>query len=75
MAYTLKRSELAGFDVIGYRQADGTIKLGSQNGTQLDDFPDEIELNGNVFALEEVKSQGHLPADHPGRVIEWGIYV
>ncbi len=79
--YEPKPYEIAGVDLIGYRQPDGKIQLGSspKNGTLLDDFPKSILVQGVVYTLEFIKKNdgepGHLPANHPGKNIEWGIYV
>lgn len=69
MAHKLKPHELAGFDVIGYRQKDGRIALGGSGSPLVkamdahlgvtpivvDTFPEQIELLGVIWALEFVK--------------------
>lgn len=69
VTHKLKQHELAGFDVIGYRQKDGRIALGGHNspllramdahmGTEItivDAFPEQVELLGAVWTLEYVK--------------------
>jgi hypothetical protein len=71
--------DLAGFDLCGTRQPDGSIKL--DGGAVYEDWPKEVELPGinRTYTLEHVKknlkNRKPLPDDHPGRYIEWGIYV
>lgn len=76
--FKVKTGQIAGFEVIGYRQKDGTIKLGNQNGEQLADFPEAIETPYGIFTLELIKKNdkdNSLPPGHEGKDIEWGIYV
>lgn len=70
--YKLNKYDVASFEIIGYRQPDGKIKLGHNESTQvlLDDFPSEVEFLGVVYTLEEKKQNSHSPNN-----IEWGIYV
>jgi len=80
MAYQPKPDDLAGFDLVGFRQPDGRVYLGEEGGagTNLPDFPAEVEMLGKVYTLEEVKKNREmfdLDEDHPGYNIEWGIYV
>ena len=73
-----KAGQIAGFDIIGYRQRDGKVKLGDENGELVNDFPEEIQTPYGVFTLETIKKNDEdntLPEDHPGKNIEWGIYV
>lgn len=77
--YKAKKYDLAGFDLFGRRQSDGTIMLGiGSNPTPMDDFPKEVEVLGVVYTLEYIKKNddplGKLANDHPGKNIEWGIY-
>lgn len=83
-AYRPQRGEIAGVDLVGYRLELGSIQLGADRGRGpiLPDFPDEVEVCGAVYTLEEKKRQerpdGMSEAkwkDHPGRTLEWGIYV
>lgn len=87
--YTPKRGEVAGLDLYGERQDDGTIKLGSapsmgdDHRTHVREFPEEIEVEGVVYTLEFVKEnhwQGReqLEKDDPSDMrlrICWGVYV
>lgn len=77
--YEAKKGQIAGFEVIGYRQKDGSVQLGNpENGDILTDFPNEIKTPYGIFQLESIKSndeEDKLPNDHPGKNIEWGIYV
>ena len=86
MAYAPRKYEIAGFDLLGERQDDGSIKLGSKprfspdDRTHLPAFPEEVEVGGIVYKLEFVKeNQGEwrktAPPDHPGLRICWGVYV
>jgi hypothetical protein len=75
--YSPKPWEVAGFELIGYRQEDGSIRLGNEKGTHLPDFPKEVEAFGVVYCLEEVrknKDEYNLSPDHEGYRIEWGVY-
>ena len=74
--YVAKKGDLAGFDLIGRRQDDGSIRLGARGeGEALPDWPEEVELLGNVYTLEEVKKQNGPQVPIGNRDIEWGIYV
>jgi len=79
MTYQVNKDHLAGFDLIGYRQPDGTILLGMEgNQHPMADFPEEAEILGNTYTLEKVRKNDpddKLKADHPGKNIEWGLYV
>lgn len=76
MFYLVRHTDLAGFDLIGRRQEDGTLKLGPfGEGEQLDDWPEEAEILGKVFILEEVKKQDGPKVPENKRDVEWGIYV
>ena len=44
--------EVAGFDIAGWRQKDGSVKF--ENRT-IPRFPKEITCNGVAYALEEVR--------------------
>lgn len=87
MAYRPQKYEIAGIDLFGERQDDGTIKLGPRmqvtgtrtpdNRTQVSDFPDEIEVEGVTYVLEEIRLnrvECNLSPGHPGYNIEWGVY-
>ncbi len=68
MSYIPKPGEIAGFELIGYRQKDKSIRLGTESGTQLQDFPNEVVVNGMTYTLEEITKNSIPP-------IEWGVYV
>ena len=51
--YKPQTYDLAGVDMGGRRQPDGTI-LVSTSGTNLEDWPECILLCGSVFTLEEI---------------------
>lgn len=68
MSYLPKPGEIAGFELIGYRQKDKSIKLGNENGTPMQTFPDEVVVNGMTYTLEEITK-------NPNSIIEWGVYV
>lgn len=62
--YVPKEWEIAGFDLFGERQDDGSIKLGHHNPnlpglpdkrTHVPAFPKEVEAFGAVYTLEFVK--------------------
>lgn len=86
MAYQPKPMEIAGVDIVGERQSDGTLKLGTASTVlpdtrdAVDAFPEEVEVCGATYTLETVrKNKDDFPAvvvpGHPGYNIEWGIYV
>jgi hypothetical protein len=83
MAYEPKPFDIAGFELIGYRQVDGTILLGAGGakgqGTPTADFPKEVTVCGATYTLENIKKNdvlfGPLANAHPGKHIEWGEYV
>ena len=83
MAYQPKPFEIAGVDLFGRRQSDGSVILGghpTSNGTPMPDFPQEVEVCGAVYTLEFIKKNKDEAPDvvvpgHPGYDIEWGIYV
>lgn len=75
--YEPKPWEVAGFEIIGYRQEDGSIRLGNDGGTHLPDFPKEVKAFGIVYCLEDVrknKDECDLTPEHEGYRIEWGVY-
>lgn len=47
---------LAGFDLCGWKQKDGTIKL--DDGQTIKEFPKEVEMCGNIYTLEYVDEVG-----------------
>lgn len=64
MPYKPKPYDIAGFDIYGERQPDGSIKIGAppipdtvetDQRTHLPDFPESIEVCGAVYTLEYVK--------------------
>lgn len=74
-AYQPNPGEIAGFDLFGRRQEDGTVKIGSNT---YPDFPQECRCEGMTYTLELIKKnkdEGNLAPGHPGYDIEWGIYV
>lgn len=76
--YEPKAGQIAGLELIGYRQQDGTIKLGTQSGEHLENFPEEIQTPYGIFTLEFIKKNDEedvLPPTHEGKMIEWGVYV
>lgn len=84
MAYRPKPFEIAGVDLFGRRQSDGSVIIGDArnlgDGTPMPDFPQEIEVCGAVYTLEFIKKNKDEAPDvvvpgHPGYGIEWGIYV
>jgi hypothetical protein len=46
---------LAGFDLYGYRQEDGSILIGDTRDKKIDKWPDEITLFGTTFTFEEIQ--------------------
>jgi hypothetical protein len=79
MAYEPKKGEVAGFDLVGHRQADGSIILGTPPTSEsIPEFPEEVKAFGAVYTLEYIKKNDpddKLPNEHSGKTIEWGIYV
>lgn len=78
--YKPKRYEIAGVDLIGYRQPDGSIRLGKNDpdASRLPNFPKSIEVEGIVYTLELIRKndeRNSLPDNHSGKHIEWGTYV
>jgi hypothetical protein len=55
MFYKPQIGEMSSFYLVGYRQPDGSIRLGKETGTSLPNFPDEVELDGIVWTLENIK--------------------
>ena len=51
--FEVERYELAGFDLAGRRQEDGTIKLYLTDRV-IDDWPKEITFHGPTYTLEKV---------------------
>lgn len=78
MTYAATKEDIAGLDLIGHRQDDGSITLGS--GVNLPAFPEEVEIAGATFTLEDVRENDGpwretAAPDHPGLRICWGVYV
>jgi hypothetical protein len=71
LPYVPIAGEVAGFDLCGWKQPDGTILLGSGNNavrsTRVKAFPEEVELCGSVWSLESVKWQENG--------FGWGMYA
>lgn len=81
MPYQLRPEDLAGFDIYGSRNNDGTITIGHAEPTvRLPAFPDKVEVLGNVYTLEAVTENDGMwrenaePND-PRLRICWGVYV
>lgn len=85
-AYKPQPFEIAGVDLSGERQDDGTVKIGTKpnfgpdNRPNLPDFPEEIDVCGTIYTLEFIKKNRDEAPDvvvpgHPGYNLEWGIYV
>lgn len=78
-----KNGEVAGLELVGYKQADGTIRLGDyKRGKILKEFPPCVRVAGAVYTLEEVKWQADSwkPEDmkdwtEQQRTIGWGEYA
>jgi len=77
--YEPRSFEIAGIDLIGRRQPDKTLTIGSgTNPTIVKNFPQEILVCGTVYTLEETvlnRDIADLDVSHPGYWIEWGKYV
>lgn len=88
-AYKPRKYEIAGVDLYGERQDDGTVKLGptptigDDHRTHLRAFPEEMLVEGVVYTLEFIK-ENHWPGreqlekDDPSDMrlrICWGVYV
>lgn len=77
----LEPTWLAGFEVFGERQDDGSIILGhTEPKKTASEFPAAITVLGVTYTLEFVKenefpSTINIPADDPRRRICWGVYV
>ena len=46
---------LAGFELCGIRLSNGTL---ASEGTVIDEWPEEIEIFGNTYTLEEIIHSG-----------------
>ncbi len=53
MSFKIQPMDLAGFDLAGQRQSDGTIKFYG-NGRIIEEWPKEIRHNGATYTLEDV---------------------
>ena len=76
--YEPKPGEIAGFEIIGYRQPDGTVKIPNEDAEAVLDFPEEVRVCGATYTLEGVNKNdedGTMPDDHGGKYIEWGLYA
>lgn len=51
--YQIQGADLAGFEVAGYRQDDGKFYL--ESGVTLEEMPEELELLGNTYTLEDIR--------------------
>lgn len=66
----VKHHALAGFDLCGWKRADGTIQLGpslSTHGEFIEKWPDEVEVHGTVYTFEG--------EDWQSNGFGWGHYV
>jgi len=75
--YIPKPAEIAGIDLYGLRQKDGSILIGEKNPTHLKDFPENIIVCDRVYGLESIsknKDDCSLSETDKGYNIEWGIY-
>ena len=68
--YALHGQDLAGFDLCGWKLADGSIELAS--GSTIAKWPKEVEMLGNTYTLEEVS--GDVLMDD-GRIFQNAMYV
>lgn len=88
MPYMARSQDIAGFDLYGERNDDGTITLGhTEPKIVVPAFPDEVELLDAVYTLEFVRENGitddgqiepwrqSASPDDPRLRICWGIYV
>ncbi|NIQ05442.1 MAG: hypothetical protein GWO20_06855 [Candidatus Korarchaeota archaeon] len=64
------KGAVAGFELYGYRQKKGTIRL--DTGEILDKWPDEIEFLGSVYTLEDVIQGNEMGS---GEKFENAVYV
>lgn len=74
-ARLVQRHELAGFDMVGRRLADGRLQLGADGaGEIMEDWPKAATLGVgfHTYTLEAVKKNHAGPK---GEGIEWGVYV
>jgi len=55
--FEVRNGEMAGFDLGGYRQPNGTVRiLGTEiNDRIIPDWPEEIYLMGCTYTLEDIK--------------------
>lgn len=73
-SFELRLGEVAGFDLGGWRQPSGVIKIDGINGHRfIDDWPKEIPFLGATYTLEEV-TPGAVKED-TGERWENAIYV
>jgi len=89
--YAPKPWEIAGFELYGERQDNGSIKLGTHDPasqlpdqrTQVPAFPEKVEVVGVVYTLEFVKENNwggrkRVEKNDPANPllrICWGVYV
>jgi len=74
--YYPKQYDLAGFDIAGELQDDGTICLSV--GDTVEAFPPEVKLLGVVYTLENTllnREANDLQPSDPGYNLCWGQYV
>lgn len=68
--YHPKPCEIAGFEILGYVQPDGKLRLGNEkHGTVVAEFPPEVRVCGATYTLERVKKTKRNPK------LQWGEYV
>lgn len=65
------QNSIAGFELCGWRQVNGTIKLNTKK--YIADWPEEIELYGTVYTKEDV-IKGNLD-ERTGAQHENAIYA
>lgn len=50
-----KRAFLVGFDLVGQRQPNGKLKSHIYPDQEIDDWPEEVEMFGNIYTLEDIE--------------------
>jgi len=70
-AFVLQINELASFDLCGWKQLNGVIKLNS--GRFIRKWPEEIYFMGGMFVLEEIEL-GKINQE-TGAVFECAMYL
>ena len=78
-----KAGEIAGFDMIGWKQTDGTFILGDKTyGRRVDEFPQEVHVCDVTYTLEFIKWNTDEQSEEilatwtdEQKSICWGVYV